>query len=61
MITDKNEAVINKILDIIDSENSKNSPKKDLINHLKKRVHISMLEKEKMDESLKIIQNLKDQ
>ena len=51
MITDKNEAVINKILDIIDSKNSKNSPKKDLINHLKKRVHISMLEKEKMDES----------
>ena len=60
MITDKNEAVINKILDIIDSKNFKNSPKKDLIKHLKNRVHISMLEKEKMDESLKIIQNLKD-
>ncbi|MDA7786843.1 hypothetical protein N9H95_04960 [Gammaproteobacteria bacterium] len=60
MITDKNEAVINKILDIIDSNNLEGSPKQDLINHLKKRVSISNLEKEKMDESLKILQNLKD-
>ena len=54
MITDKNEAVINKILDIIDSNNSESSPKQDLINHLKKRISISNLEKEKIDESLRI-------
>jgi len=60
MITDKNEAVINKILDIIDSDNLEASPKQDLINHLKKRVCISNLEKEKIDESLRILQNLKD-
>ena len=60
MITDKNEAVINKILKIIDSTKLKDSPKKDLIKHLKKRVSISNLEKEKIDESLRIIQNLKD-
>jgi hypothetical protein len=52
MITDKNEAVINKILEIIDSTKLKNSPKEDLIKHLKKRVSISNLEKEKIDESL---------
>jgi hypothetical protein len=60
MITDKNEAVINKILDIIDSDNSEGSPKQDLINHLKKRISMSKLEKEKIDESLRILQNLKD-
>ena len=60
MITDKNEAVINKILEIIDLTKLKNSPKEDLIKHLKKRVSISNLEKEKIDESLRIIQNLKD-
>ncbi|MDA9143382.1 hypothetical protein N9N99_02295 [Gammaproteobacteria bacterium] len=60
MITDKNEAVINKILEIIDSTKLKNSPKEGLIKHLKKRVSISNLEKEKIDESLRIIQNLKD-
>ena len=60
MITDKNEAVINKILDIIDSDNLEASPKQDLINHLKIRVSISNLEKEKIDESLRILQNLKD-
>ena len=60
MITDKNEAVINKILEIIDSTKLKNSLKEDLIKHLKKRVSISNLEKEKIDESLRIIQNLKD-
>ena len=60
MITDKNEAVINKILEIIDSDNSEGSPKQDLINHLKKRISMSKLEKEKIDESLRIIQNLKD-
>jgi len=60
MITDKNEAVINKILEIIDSTKLKNSPKEDLIKHLKKRVSISNLEKGKIDESLRIIQNLKD-
>ena len=60
MITDKNEAVINKILEIIDSTKLKNSSKEDLIKHLKKRVSISNLEKEKIDESLRIIQNLKD-
>jgi len=32
MITDKNEAVINKILEIIDSTKLKNSPKKTLLN-----------------------------
>ena len=47
MITDKNEAVINKILDIIDSKNSKNSPKKDLINHLKKGFTFLCLKKKK--------------
>ena len=60
MITDKNEAVINKILEIIDSTKLKNSPKEDLINHLKKRISMSKLEKEKIDESLRILQNLKD-
>ena len=60
MITDKNEAVINKILEIIDSTKLKNSPKEYLIKHLKKRVSISNLEKEKIDEYLRIIQNLKD-
>ena len=60
MITDKNEEVINKILDIIDSNNSEGSPKQDLINHLKKRISMSKLEKEKIDESLRILQNLKD-
>jgi predicted PP-loop superfamily ATPase len=60
MITDKNEAIINKILEIIDSTKLKNSSKEDLIKHLKKRVSISNLEKEKIDESLRIIQNLKD-
>ena len=48
MITDKNEAVINKILDIIDSDNLEASPKQDLINHLKKRLVSPILKKKKL-------------
>lgn len=59
MLTDKNNEVMTKILEALKNKNNNNKKSTDLINHINARINYIKDEELKLEESIKILEELK--